>query len=112
MQYIDNRSFLIISAKQPMIEWVVQTDTSDIEPAVAGHKSVYLVQPLDNPSPEQVEKLVQKHSAAIFENELFSWYTERSLWPTTRDFDTFCEWFSYEYIEEGFDAAPGEIEKE
>src|SRR6056297_2513312 len=112
MQYIENRSFLLVSARRPLAEWVAKTDNGEPNPAVMEHKSVYLMQPLDNPSEEQVEKLVQKHCAAIFENELFSWYTDRALWPTTRDFDTFKEWFTYEYIEEGFGAAPGEIEKE
>lgn len=112
MQYIENRSFVIISARRPLAEWVAETDNEEVNPAVLEHKSVYMVQPLDNPSEEQVEKLVQKHSAAIFENELFSWNTERENWPTTRDFDTFREWFAFEYIEEGFDAAPGDIEKE
>jgi hypothetical protein len=112
MQYIENRSFLIISARPPLAEWLAETDNEEVNPAVLEHKSVYLVQPLNIPSEEQVEKLVQKHSAAIFENELFSWNTERENWPTARDFDTFKEWFSYEYVEEGFDAAPSDIEKE
>lgn len=33
-------------------------------------------------------------------------------WPTDRDFESFKEWFHYEYVEEGFDTMDGDIEKE
>ena len=112
MQYIENRSFLVISAKRPMAEWVAEADNEEVDPAVEAHRSVYLVPPLDIPSEEQVEKLVERHCAALFENELFSWNTNRDMWPTTRDFETFKEWFEYEYVEEGFDVASDQIEKE
>jgi hypothetical protein len=112
MQYIENRSFLVISAKRPMAEWVAGVDNEEVDPAVEAHRSVYLVPPLGNPSEEQVEKLVSRHCAAIFENELFSWYTSRDAWPTDRSFETFQQWFSYEYVEEGFDVASDSIEKE
>ena len=112
MQYIENRSFLVISAKRPMAEWVAAADNEEVDPAVEAHRSVYLVPPLGNPSVEQVEKLVERNWAAIFENELFSWYTNRDRWPTSRDFETFKEWFDYEYVEEGFDVASDPIEKE
>jgi len=112
MEFIENRSYLLISAKEPMVQWVAEIDGDEPSRIVAEHKSLYFVSPLDNPSPEQVEKLLRKHSAAIFENELFAWYTDRSKWPKERDFETFYKWFNYEYIEEGFDLAPGEISKE
>ena len=112
MEFIDNRAFLIISAKRPLAEWVAEVDNEEVNPAVEAHKSVYLVPPLDIPTDEQVEKLLERHYPAIFENELFAWYTDRSLWPSTRDFETFLEWFHYEYVEEGFDTESGTIEKE
>ncbi|MFP4180148.1 MAG: hypothetical protein ACLFQW_03045 [Spirochaetaceae bacterium] len=112
MEYIENRSFLVISAKRPMAEWVASTEGPEAVSVVETHRSVYLVPPLDNPSTEQVEKLAARHFSAIFENELFSWYTDRAMWPTTRDLETFYQWFSYEYVEEGFDLASGVIEKE
>lgn len=112
MQFVENRSFLIIYAKPAMAEWVAQVENEEVNPAVEQHRVVYLVPPVDIPSPEQVEKLVERHCAAIFENELFSWYTDRSVWPTDRDFETFRQWFSYEYIEEGFDTGSDGIVKE
>jgi hypothetical protein len=112
MNYIENRSFLVISAKRPLAEWVAEVDNEEVDPVVLEHKAVYLAPPLNNPNPEEVEKLVRRHSAAIFENELFSWYVEREVWPSDRSFATFVEWFSWEYVEEGFDLADGGIEKE
>jgi hypothetical protein len=112
MDMIENRAFLIVSAKRPVAGWMAELEgNTDADETVLNHRTVYLVAALDNPSPEQQEKLVKRKFSAIFENELFSWVADRSHWPTDRSWERFCEWFEWQYVDEGFDAEPGRIEK-
>ena len=112
MDLIENRAFLIIRAKQPVAGWMAELEgNTDADEAVLKHRSVYLVSPLSNPTPEQQEKLIERKFAAIFENELYAWAADRSLWPTDRSLERFCEWFEWEYVDEGFDVEGGQIKK-
>lgn len=112
MYLVENRAFLIISAKQPVAGWMAELEgNTDMDETVLDHRTAYLVSPLSNPTPEQKEKLVQRKFSAIFENELFSWVADRKYWPTDRSWERFCEWFDWEYIDEGFDVESGQIEK-
>jgi len=52
---------------------------------------VFLVDDLEN-EPER-EIVVKRYYKTIFDHELDTWMTDRSLWPTKRGLRTFLEWF-------------------
>jgi len=45
----------------------------------------------------------------IFEIELDTWYTDRTCWPTRRDYQTFVDWFDIEICEMVLDVSGDEI---
>jgi len=42
---------------------------------------------------EAVKQRAREVFAAIFEEQLVAWHTDRSVWPAKRTFDIFCQWF-------------------
>ena len=84
-----NRAALIVSPKQPFLDWAASLDDSGLVPDVAGEHTVYLVPEFESEEEGHVY-------AEIFERELDGWHTDESAWPEKRDFKTFQEWFSIE----------------
>jgi len=63
-------------------------------PMSRGEQTAYLVPDFEDDEEEQA--MLDKVYIQVFENELYGWHTDESVWPATRDLETFREWFSIE----------------
>jgi hypothetical protein len=90
-----NRSAVIVTARQPFLEWLHGADPTSLTLTLEDMKepTIYLL-----PDCEDDQDLVthlRNYCETIFKSELESWYADPSTWPVDRDFRTFCRWFEY-----------------
>ena len=110
-----NRSAAVIKPKKPLWDWVksIEPDTvidwEDMEDT-----SVYLLPDVEHLLNEdvEIEDYIKRIYRQIFENELESWYLDKSLWPADRTFELFQQWFEFEIHTMLFDTVQGAIKKE
>ncbi|MBN1499970.1 MAG: hypothetical protein JW982_07440 [Spirochaetes bacterium] len=92
-----NRGALILRYKQPAIDWINSVDPSNdfqITLEIANEdRTVYLIEDDDAEDSDRMLKKTFKH---FFENELFGWFTEESLWPHNLTYELFRKWFTVE----------------
>jgi hypothetical protein len=114
MEFIANRGFLVVTPKKPMVGWVNGYDDNPVEEdVILTNNTLYMIEDLDNDSPETIEKYLKVNFKDIFISELEGWYTDEDYFPEKMSFRLFKEWFSYTYIDMCFDTLDGEeIEKE
>jgi len=86
-----NRSAVVLSPKQPYIDWAEGLDDSGISPSELNDKSVYLLPEYDDDD-EAMEMLTRAYGA-LFECELENWHLVMDDWPKNRTFAMFREWF-------------------
>ena len=106
-----NRAAIILKCKKPFIRWLNESDPYDDNPGITlemanEDRTVYLIQEDDA---ENLEEWVSLNFMNLFENELESWYTDESLWPTDRDKRLFDEWFEVECHSVLVDTVGGDI---
>jgi len=93
-----NRSALILRYKQPFLDWINAVDPSSSHPVrladVDQERTVYLLEVEDQT--ELAEWLARNHKA-LFEQELFGWYTDPALWPADRSLRMLQEWCLFEF---------------
>ena len=93
-----NRAVVIVRPKQPFLDWLrsVDPDDSDLElEEIRRDPNAYLVPDWEEDNDRWV--ILGWCVENIFGNELWSWYTDESLWPTERDYDMFLNWFDVEF---------------
>ena len=113
MKAIENRSFFLITAKQPLVDWVNAQGDDPMPPEyILGNPNLYAVQQITYTTKENIEALLKKHFKKIFVEELSSWYENPAIFPKPLTFDLFKKWFDYQYIELCFDLCRGEIRRE
>ncbi len=92
-----NRSVILVKPKLPYIEWANSLDDDgpklDIEKPYDEY-TIYLVDEIGYKG--DIENVIKKQYAKIFEYELFSWHTSEEDWPQKRNLLTFRKWFSVE----------------
>jgi hypothetical protein len=69
--------------------------------------SVYLV---EYPDDDDVTKVVRRHFAEMFEEQLQSWHLVVDDWPAPRTFAMFQKWFEVDVAEPVFDLSDRPIE--
>jgi hypothetical protein len=87
--------------KEPAVRWINEADPTpgDAPLTIAGvneERTVYLISDSAGDSPETLQRWIKKNYAALFEAELYGWYTVPSMWPKKRTFKLFQEWFEPE----------------
>jgi hypothetical protein len=104
MKQISNRAVIIVRPKLPFVEWVRNADdeskhitAEDIE----REPNVYLVD--DYEMDGEKDQLISNNYEDIFEEELYGWITDESMWPKNRDLKTFLNWFHVEFHSMVFD---------
>ncbi|MCB1193697.1 MAG: hypothetical protein H7A23_01680 [Leptospiraceae bacterium] len=104
MQLIENRNLLLVTLKEPFIEWIFTSNPTlkVSEDKIIHHKAVYLVKDLETITQKSIAHLIKNNYQKIFIHELWSWNTNESLWPET-DLSTFNEWLSVEHLEVCYD---------
>ena len=92
-----NRSLMIVRGKQQLVDWIRSVDdTGDLDlEDVRDDSSAYLVPELETAKDEAA--IILWCWDVVFEQELFSWYTDDSLWPSDRTPEMFLEWFEVEF---------------
>ena len=102
-----NRAVLIVKPKQPFLDWANSTEGPRYDPDDA---FPFLVAELDGD--KRCERTVMKHYREIFEQALYSWMTDESIWPPKRDLKMFRKWFDAEYHEPTADLCKAALEAE
>ncbi len=104
-----NRISLIITPKQPMHQWLVDSGFEDVPSLLelTGESSCYLV---DEPEQEQpldtlIEQLIQSHYTTIWQSELSVWDEFLDLAPQLSDSTQFKQWFNVKLSGLTFDLA-------
>jgi hypothetical protein len=89
-----NRAALTVIPKQLFIDWVSLHDSAATPLAVNDLRDEVTVYLVDEVLIEaDVAKALKRHYAAIFEQELAAWYSDKRRWPQQRDLRTFKRWF-------------------
>ena len=89
-----NRSAIIVTPKQPFLEWLHSIDPSSRDLKMADLRSdpsVYLFPECNDDS--ELTRLLKRACKGIFEQELESWDRLEETWPKDRTFDAFHGWF-------------------
>lgn len=114
MEYIGNRSFLIIKYKKPFVDWVNSIEAGALSKEKASdYKSIYLSKFISITNEKNINKTVEKSYKTIFKFELEDWYTDKNLWLTKKEMTLklFNEWFYWEFVDSGKDLIRGKIIK-
>src|SRR5689334_14095454 len=93
-----NRLAVVVTAKQPLVDWVNVADPGGLEitlQTATEDNNVYLLPECD--SPEDYTEMIRRVWPAIFDAELWQWYTDENLWPAKRSLQMFNEWFEYSF---------------
>ena len=105
-----NRSAVIVTPRQPFLEWLRAVDPSNAELTLsdlAEEPDIYLVPECE--SDGQFDRHLRRLFPAIFENELGGWWTDEDAWPTNRTFRLFREWFEIRKHSLLFDLSRGTL---
>jgi hypothetical protein len=110
-----NRTAISVVAGPPYIEWTRQRD-ADINKGLLTvvraqpYGSAFLLPELE--LEEDVQEWVEENAAWLFEFQLAAWTDDETLWPATRDLNTFRKWFRVDIHAVVVDVAEDEIEGE
>lgn len=94
-----NRNAISVSARKPLIDWVNSLDAESPVPyrdaSDYDESTIYLIEILE--TEEDFQDWLRDNYLEIFEEELFSWIEDDSLWPAPRTFELFSEWIQVSY---------------
>lgn len=93
-----NRSALVVTPKQPFLDWLHTADPTSHELTLLDLRdepSIYLIPECE--TPEDVAKALHEVCEEIFTEQLGGWYTDTASWPEDCSYDVFCEWFDYQH---------------
>jgi hypothetical protein len=93
-----NRSAIVVKPKQPFLDWLHAADPTSAELTLFNltqEPTIYLIPECD--TDEDVDEALGDLCEKIFEEQLAGWYTDASVWPRDRGFDTFRRWFDYQH---------------
>lgn len=103
------RSAIVLTPNQPFFDWLLTHDAAMVinEEIKAG--KIYLLPDYD--TTQEIEKWLRKHYRELFEEKLFGWYIDETMWPPNRNFKMFGAWFSYSLYTMILDTQKGFVEK-
>ena len=105
-----NRCAAVVTATDEYIEWASRSPeetTEDELEYLRKEASVYLIS-----EPEyDIERWLRKNYEMIFENELWAWCTDQTLWPEDRSLEAFKKYFNVRFCPEVFDSEKEIISK-
>jgi hypothetical protein len=108
-----NRGIVVVKPREPYVNWANSCDEFPTKTTLDDlHRecTAYLLPEWYDD--DELERLIQKHSRFIFENELAGWSTDESTWPRRRGYKTFREWFTIEHHSVVLELGDGIIEVE
>lgn len=111
MYLINNRSFLIVKPLKPLLDWIRTFEDYDLdEEEILNNKKIYLVEDSDIFEEKELTDLIKAHYSVIFQNELFTWNSDSSVYPKDMSFESFKKYFSVEFVDMAYDLLEDEIE--
>jgi len=111
--YLVNRFVAIIKPKQPLLDWLESQPDWDVDIMLEDLRANrYALLIPDYDFPEQAMRYIERNHKAIFELELFGWYTDESVWPEKRTLSVFRKWFDVEIHSMVIDMLDKHIERE
>jgi hypothetical protein len=104
--YQINRSALIVTAKQPFVDWLHTVDptSKDVTLSDINHEpTVYLVPAFE--AQDDFMEWLEEYCRTIFAEALDGWWTDTRSWPLDRGITLFQEWFECRLHSMVFDLA-------
>jgi hypothetical protein len=105
-----NRTAIIVRYREPFVRWINEADpipdSSDIA-VEQDEQTVYLIHEIEDRS--ELEEWLAANYEALFETELYGWYTDEALWPKNRTLELFHEWVHVEYHSMVVDVVEGPL---
>ncbi len=99
-----NRSLIIVKPKQPFLDWLHSVDPNDenlLPEDINDDATAYLIP--EYGIPDEQSEIIEWCADFVFEHELWSWYTDKDVWPVGRNAEMFREWFDVEFHSLVFD---------
>jgi len=90
-----NRCAVAVTPRQPMVDWTRPFWTPQERANPMPESSLYLIPTYDDEA--QALSCLQACHGVIFAAELSLWCRDQELWPRTRNFELFLEWFSLQF---------------
>jgi hypothetical protein len=95
-----NRAALFLKYKLPAVEWINEADPYN-SPRISLEEinqnvTVFL---LDHYERQELLQWLKLNYRNLFQEVLFEWYVDESLWPKKLSYDLFNRWFDVEYHE-------------
>lgn len=108
---IVNRVAISVVPKEPFMAWMraIAGNAPEADASADEFATIYLVDERDVFDPQ---KLLRKHYAMIFEEQLDSWHRDETAWPSRRTFAMFCKWFDATVAEMVWDLGKQPLEAE
>ena len=109
-----NRSVVIVRPKQPFLDWL-----TSVEKALGGRVSqidlteegaAFLIPDEDIIDAKEARRYIEKKWREIFEQFLFDWFIEDTLWPKKRTLNMVREWFDVIYAPMAWDLVKKPLE--
>ena len=112
MHTID-RFVAIGKPEQPFLDWLESLPDWDLDITVEDLRkdsNAYLIREYD--FTDQAMPYIERNHKAIFEWELWSWYTDETMWPERMTLSVFRKWFDIEIYEMVIDLLDTHIMRE
>ena len=90
-----NRSAVVITPKQPFLDWLHSNDPSTSGTTLDDLREPTLYLLPDCEDDQAVAVYLRDYCSNIFRDQLDNWYVQRSTWPPDMGFIVFCHWFEY-----------------
>ena len=104
-----NRSLVVVKPRQPYVDWANSfvEDNDEVHGIAFFHRdcTAYLIDEIEEEGDEEI--ILKKVYRRIFEEELYAWMTDESVWPEKRDYPTFRAWFDVAFHSLVFDLCDG-----
>jgi len=106
-----NRGVVIVKPKQPFLDWLgTLPDPTDITlNDLQEDCTAFLVSDSDA---ENYDRWLRRNHKTLFEEQLWSWWTDPTRWPAQRGLRVFRAWFSVEVHSVVVNLVPGGIIRE
>ena len=104
-----HRTALILTRKQPYVDWANQSEAESDEPVTFpedDRRTIYLVPASDYDVP--LGELLDEFWEDIFGEELAAWMLDEASWPAERTRQLFADWFDVEPSDSVIDLTPDE----
>jgi len=98
-----NRGVMVVRPRQPFVDWVCSfDDAGPVDPEDAWDSvNSFLVPEFDDP--EETLAWIHANVETVFDIMLHDWVTTETDWPQDRGWETFEEWFDFEYVDLAWD---------